>query len=540
MPERVAVIGAGPVGCLAALAFAQRGCKVDIYESRSDPRTNEAVARASQRSINLALSTRGITGLRSVSLKGLQPASTRINGLSETSVNGHNHHHGDSNSDRVDKYEDLADLVLQESVPMRARMIHTVTGKAREDGQANVKQDSQLYSTSGEWINSVDRGRLNNIVLDHVLRHPNVQAHFEHRLQSVDLDYDSRRSKGDSASTDRVRLDFNVKSGGHDAQSVSKYAGFVVGCDGAHSNIRSAMASLVRMNFTHEYIDSEYVELSIPPRTLIGAGTRSRGNGGVNGTAGGHDAYHLDPHHLHIWPRHSFMLIALPNLDGSFTCTLFAPVKIFAEHLSSRDSILAFFGQHFPDALPLIGPDALVDCLTSRRPSSLGSVKCAPYHYKDRTVLIGDAAHAMLPFYGQGLNCGFEDVRVLMETIDQAQNLSAALKRYTETRHPDLLAISQLAQNNYKEMAHSVVSTSYLMRKRLDTMLMAVLPTSMWKSLYSMVTFSNLPYSQVLKREHRQQLIISNALLSFAATGAGAILVGAYRSRSFWTSLLSR
>uniref|UniRef100_V5GM97 Kynurenine 3-monooxygenase n=2 Tax=Kalmanozyma brasiliensis (strain GHG001) TaxID=1365824 RepID=V5GM97_KALBG len=567
LPERVAIIGAGPVGCLAGLAFAQRGCKVDIFESRPDPRTDEAVARASQRSINLALSTRGITGLRSVSLVGLGKYAS--------------------------SGKDLADLVLQDSVPMRARMIHVVTKQATNGRDAQVKEISQLYSTKGESINSVDRGRLNNILLDHALMHPNVDVHFEHKLQTVDFDHDTRsagqqasvpvangvtvkksirgangnrpggessadesyrrggkgkalssknrrngqqQQQAKSSAADRLRLEFNVHSNNQRIPKTTSthLASFVVGCDGAHSSIRSAMGSLIRMHYTHNYIDTGYVELSIPARTSLSSGSRIRGSGGSDGKPGGHDAFHLDPNHLHIWPRHSFMLIALPNLDGSFTCTLFAPFKMFASELSNKDGILSVFREHFPDALPLIGEEKLVESLTSRRASALGSVQCDPYHYKDRAVLIGDAAHAMLPFYGQGLNCGFEDVRVMFDIIDDSEVLQDALERYTKERHPDLVAILQLAEQNYREMAHSVVSWPYLLRKKLDGLLMSVLPASVWSSLYAMTTFSNLPYSTVIKAEQRQQRVISNVLLTSVVGVLTGAVVGAYRTRGVW------
>lgn len=558
LPKRIAIIGAGPVGCLAGLAFAQRGCKVDIFESRPDPRTHEAIARSSQRSINLALSTRGITGLRSVSLVGLSSSG-----------------------------KDLADLVLEDSVPMRARMIHVVTKRATKDHKAEVKEQSQLYSNNGECINSVDRGRLNNILIDHALMHPNIEVHFEHKLLNVDFDHDSRSKRGalpapnvfkvvegtgaggestadegtrrggkkskrngaapqqqqlfkaSSSSTpaagaiDRVKLDFEIHSSSTPKTSITHHASLVVGCDGAHSSIRSAMGILTRMHYTNNYIDTGYVELSIPPRTSLSSGSRTRGSGGTDGKPHDHDAFHLDPNHLHIWPRHSFMLIALPNLDGSFTCTLFAPFKMFSE-LNTRESIVGFFEEHFPDALPLVGEEKLVECLTTRRPSALGSVQCDPYHYKDRAVLIGDAAHAMLPFYGQGLNCGFEDVRVLFDIIDSNEELGSALETYTKQRHPDLVSILQLAEQNYREMAHSVVSWPYLLRKKLDGLLMTVLPSSTWSSLYAMTTFSNLPYNQVVKTEKRQQKIIANGLLTMVVgivTGAG---VGVYRTRGVW------
>ncbi len=228
------------------------------------------------------------------------------------------------------------------------------------------------------------------------------------------------------------------------------------------------------------------------------------------------------------------MLIALPNLDGSFTCTLFAPFKMFTSELTTKEGILSFFEEHFPDALPLIGEEKLVECLTTRRASALGSVQCDPYHYKDRAVLIGDAAHAMLPFYGQGLNCGFEDVRVLFDIIDANTNLETALDTYTKTRNPDLKAILQLAEDNYREMAHSVVSWPYLLRKKLDGLLMSVLPSSMWSSLYAMTTFSNLPYSQVVKTEKRQQRIIGYTLSTTVVGLLTGAVLGVYRTREVW------
>lgn len=293
-----------------------------------------------------------------------------------------------------------------------------------------------------------------------------------------------------------------------------------MGCDGIHSAVRSQLAKVVRMDFTQTYIDNGYVELSIPAKNSVNPGSKPRG-------IGSHDAFQLDPGHLHIWPRHEFMLIALPNPSGNFTCTLFAPFSIFQNSLTNPQDIIAFFKKHFADALPLIGQESLVRDIMSRRPSPLGSVKCKPYHYKNRCVVIGDAAHAMLPFYGQGLNCGFEDVRVLLENIDKEQEpasseedhastfersrssspvgsalkmlwpgashhrldsgvevspsgsprrqlkelelerkersrpverkqgkdgMSRALDSYTEGRYADLIAISELAENNYAEM----------------------------------------------------------------------------------------
>lgn len=258
-------------------------------------------------------------------------------------------------------------------------------------------------------------------------------------------------------------------------------ADLVLGCDGINSAVREQLARTISFDFARSYIDSLYVELSMPAKV----------------DAAGRPDFALDPNHLHIWPRHDYMLIALPNPDHTFTCTLFAPAAIFAEHLSDREKTLAFFEDKFPDALPLMGRDAVARDIAERRPSPLASVRCRPYHYKGRVILLGDSSHAMLPFYGQGLNCGFEDVRVLLELIDRhaadedaarpappatafgahsrsdsgvsmssrapsprtpkqhpsTQALERALAEYSATRHDDLIAICDLAQNNYYEMS---------------------------------------------------------------------------------------
>ncbi|PWN46410.1 FAD/NAD(P)-binding domain-containing protein, partial [Ceraceosorus guamensis] len=419
-----AIIGGGPVGCLAALGLAERGFQVTMYESRS-----EAEAQApSLRSINLAISTRGLAGLSSVS-------------------------------------ESLASDVLARAVPMRGRMIHSQRGD----------QQSQRYGAEGECIHSVDRARLNRLLLERAQKHARVEVVYGHKLRALDLD------------AQPAQLTF---AGAHGARA----ADLVVGCDGMHSAVRDSVARATTLDFAREYIDSLYVELSMP--------AAKPGQASLEG------GFVIDPHHLHIWPRHSFMLIALPNPDKTFTCTLFAPADIFEHHLSDPTSTIAFFEQHFADALPLIGRQAIVKDILSRKPSPLASVKAKPYHYADKAIFIGDAAHAMLPFYGQGLNCGFEDVRVLLQLIDKHSSRQRNGADYSNTRHDDLVAICELAKNNYKEMSSKVISRTYLLRKALDTVLMSILPRSIWSSLYSMVTFSNLPYSQARDRERRQAKVV--------------------------------
>ncbi|KAG8889757.1 kynurenine 3-monooxygenase, mitochondrial precursor [Tulasnella sp. 403] len=210
------------------------------------------------------------------------------------------------------------------------------------------------------------------------------------------------------------------------------------------------------MDYEQEYIPHEYIELRMPPGPIVD----------------GSPSFLIDPNHLHIWPRHSFMLIAQPNRDKSFTCTLFAPTQDLAQ-LKSPKVILDWFRRHFPDALRLIGEELLVHDFTRNPRNSLISIKARPYHYKDRAIIIGDAAHSMVPFYGQGLNCGLEDVRILQTILslrgitgvptsspqtdrfqeakdhpDVDQEIEAALEEYTNTRHANLVAICDLAMHN--------------------------------------------------------------------------------------------
>ncbi|CAO1619033.1 unnamed protein product [Parajaminaea phylloscopi] len=507
---RVAVVGAGPVGCLAAISLANRGFKVDIYERRPDPRSHQigsgsgsgrsdAAARAApvDRSINLAISARGLQSLGRVKRAD-----------------------GDS----------LADVVLRHAVPMRARMIHT-----RDEGQG-IKLMSQAYSTKGECINSVSRGLLNTLLLDEADAHPRIEVHFSCKLRSIQFD----AKQADPNAEDDCRLNFDSFRG--DSHPCARYVAFVIGTDGINSLVRSSIARVSPMDFQQEYIDSEYLELRVPP-------TKS-------------GEYALDPNHLHIWPRHSFMLIALANLDHSFTSTLFAPAKILAR-LTTREAIVGLFESEFPDALELMGKDAVVELLLPRqgKGSSLSSIKCNPYHYKGQAIILGDASHAMLPFYGQGLNCGFEDVSVMIDLLDQRGDRAAAASavatrssdrvlsvhdshltdrvakafaHYSGTRHEDLLAISYLASQNYVEMSSSVVNPLFLLRKRLDAFLMATLPAGWWSSLYNLVTFSpDVGYAEAKRTEDRQKLFLERAIVSMAGLGVAGILA---LGRSWWIS----
>ncbi|KAJ7940726.1 FAD/NAD-binding domain-containing protein [Mycena leptocephala] len=416
-----------------------------------------------------------------------------------------------------------AQRFLQTVIPMKGRMIH----------HPDCTLDSQLYDRDGQCINSIDRALLNESLLDEAASSPNIRFFFQHKVQFVDFDKKTMTVL-DMASGTTLPLEFD----------------FCVGADGSYSVIRRQMMKVVRMDFQQEYLRDEYIELKMP------AGRDRNGD----------PVFVLDPAHLHVWPRHSFMFIALPNKDRSFTCTLFAPIAEL-DRLVDRETFLAWFKKYFPDALELIGEDNLANDWARNPRSPLICTKSNPYHYLDRAILLGDAAHSMAPFYGQGLNCGLEDVRVLDTLLEQAQveaattsesvtaghvdqKLAAALARYSESRHDDLVAICDLAMANYVEMRHSVTTPAYIFRKTVDALLYtltggrdislaSLVPLlsrvpfaadiSGWLPLYTMVTFRpDISYATAKQRAERQSRILTG--LGWAATGAlGAAGMGVMR-----------
>ncbi|CAG8766612.1 1847_t:CDS:2, partial [Cetraspora pellucida] len=231
----------------------------------------------------------------------------------------------------------------------------------------------------------------------------------------------------------------------------------------------------------------------------------------------GDPKFAMDPNHLHIWPRHTFMMIALPNLDKSFTCTLFMPKETF-DSIKTERELINFFEVYFSDSIPLIGEQRLKEYF--RNPiGSLISIKCKPYHYRNRALIIGDAAHCMVPFYGQGMNCGFQDVE-LLNSIFERFNIAAfhndnyddklelALEEYTKLRHEDAVAICDLAMHNYIEMRSSVINPWYLMRRRVESWLHWLFPTLIIP-LYTMISFSTVRYSEAMKRWQWQSFLLN-------------------------------
>jgi kynurenine 3-monooxygenase len=345
----------------------------------------------------------------------------------------------------------IADEVRSIGIPMKGRMMHGQSGELA----------FQPYGEEGQAIYSVSRGVLNNKLLDLAESFPRVNFHFNCRCEHVDF-----------AATKAVVE--NLKTG----EQFEVKADIIFGADGAFSAVRSAMQKTDRFNFEQFYIEHGYKELSIPPAA----------DGG----------WRLEKNALHIWPRKQFMMIALPNLDGSFTCTLFFPFEgnPSFKSLKTKEDVAAFFKEVFPDAVPHM--PTLEEDFFSNPTSSLVTIKCFPW-IKEKVALIGDASHGIVPFYGQGMNAGFEDCTVLNEVIESSDgDWSQILSRYQISRKSNADAIADLALQNFVEMRDLVADPKFLLRKKIEARLHAAYPGK-WIPLYTMVTFSDIPYAEALK-----------------------------------------
>ena len=446
METQVAVIGGGLVGSLQALFLAKRGFHVDLYEKRLDIRTLE---HGDGKNINLALSLRGREALKEVGLE---------------------------------------DIVLKSALPMSARMIHSISGECSK----------QYYGCNEQSIYSVDRLKLNKLLLSAAKACPNVNLHFEHQLVRADLN--------------EKRLLFTTttrtESGEVENSDLEVESNFIVGCDGAFSCVRRQMMRWGKMNYKQEYIEHGYKELNVRPAN--------------DGT------FAMDQTCLHIWPRGEFMMIALPNQDHSFAVTLFMPFSVF-NSIKKEDDLLAFFEKHFEDSIQLIGTDELVQDYFKNPTGSMITVKCRPHFMADSTVILGDAAHAVVPFYAQGMNSGFEDCLIFYECLVRNENnLSQAAAEYCNTHWKDTHAIADLSIYNYTEMRSHVNSTGFVIRKFIDNLVHAYFPNH-FIPLYSMVAFSRIPYSEVVIRHRRQQKLLDAVLLALKVIAAGGLIVLLYR-----------
>ncbi len=418
--QTVTLIGAGLTGPLLALGLVKRGFKVDIYERRPDMRL---IRMSAGRSINLALSTRGIHALKQAGLWG-----------------------------------EMQKIII----PMKGRMMHSAD--AVLTFQPYGKDDSEV-------INSISRSDLNVALMNAAEAH-GVRIHFEQRCSGIDL----------KSGAVRLRDERSAKE--HSVES-----DLVIACDGSASAVRHEMLKRNRFNFSQQYLDYGYKELTIPA------------------APGGKHA--LETNALHIWPRGNYMLIALPNVDGTFACILFLPFDGpdgFGQ-LTTRTDVSAFFQQRFPDAAAIM--PGLADNFFANPTGSMVTVKCSPWHAEGRALLLGDAAHAIVPFFGQGINCGFEDCTVLLELVDWHQgNWERVFEEFEKTRKANTDAIADMAVDNFVEMRDRVADPRFLLRKKVELVLQAKYP-SIFVPKYSMVTFHRIPYATAQQRGCLQDQVLS-------------------------------
>ena len=436
MKSEITLVGSGLAGPLLAIELQKRGYGVRLFERRPDMRTHKISAG---RSINLAISTRGIHALRAAGL-----------------------------------WEEMQRIII----PMRGRMMHAVSGEL--SFMPYGKDESEV-------INAISRAEL-NIALMNAAEKRGVKIEFNQKCTGYDPRNQTARLRDEESGKER-ELESEV----------------VIGTDGSASAIRLAMQqTLPRFNLSQQYLDYGYKELTIP--------------------AGPGGKHQLETNALHIWPRGSFMLIALPNIDGTFGCILFLPFEgpgSFAE-LDSDAKVKAFFEKQFPDALKLM--PGLIENYNANPVGAMVTVKCSPWHIEGTALLLGDAAHAIVPFFGQGINAGFEDVTVLLELMDQrgrdaratagevaGATWSKLFAEFEAARKQNTDAIADLALENFVEMRDKVADPRFLFRKKVELALEAKYPGH-FVPKYAMVTFHRLPYAVALERGRIQDRMLEQLI----------------------------
>ncbi len=410
--EKILIVGAGLCGSLLAIRMAQRGYEVEVHEQLPDMRKTPL---AGGRSINLALSDRGLKAIKSAGFK---------------------------------------EEILEECIGMEGRMIHGVDGEERF---------SKYSGRKGEKINSVSRTGLNITLLDKADEFDNVTIHFNSKCQGIDLD----NAIGSFIDANGTKIE--VK------------ADVILGTDGAGSAVRKSMMARtpeLLFNFSQNFLRSGYKELEIPAAE----------DGG----------YRLDKNTLHIWPRGKFMMIALPNLDGSFTVAMFHPYegKSGFNTLDTEEKVMAFFKKFYPDTLQHF-PN-LTEEYFNNPVGMLGTIKCYPWQAFGKTLIMGDAAHAIVPFYGQGMNASFEDVRIFDEMVEEYNgDWETIFKVFQDERVNNANAIADLAVDNFYEMQDKVADESFIRKRKIEMQLEQTYPD--YYSKYSLVTFQeDLPYKQAM------------------------------------------
>lgn len=352
----------------------------------------------------------------------------------------------------------IREKIEQVAIPMPGRMMHGTDGSLTY----------QPYGQAGQAIYSVSRGGLNIELVNIADEMENVRIHFNQACLGVDLENSTARFQDT-----RTGVEYAIESD------------LVFGTDGAFSPVRQSLQKLPRFNYSQQYIDYGYKELCIP--------------------ANADGSHQMDTGALHIWPRGQFMLIALPNVDGSFTCTLFMPFEgeVSFENLKTDEQVTAFFEKYFPDTLPLM-PAYLAD-FKENPTSALVTVRCNPWHYRHKVLLIGDASHAIVPFFGQGMNAGFEDCTILDSLMDKyEEHWPSIIEEFNANRPEDANAIADLALLNFIEMRDKVADPKFLLWKKVEKHLAEKFPSE-FQSVYSMVSFSHVPYSRALAAVGQQE-----------------------------------
>jgi kynurenine 3-monooxygenase len=423
-------VGAGLAGSLLSIYLARRGFQVDVYERRPDMRK---VQIGGGRSINLALSTRGIYALKDVGLH---------------------------------------ERIMQIAIPMKGRMIHSQNGNLTL--QRYGKDDTEvIYATS--------RSQLNMALMDEAEKHHGVRFLFNQKCAGMDF-----------ASGNMSVFDEGM------GKNVTVKTGVVIGTDGSASAIRMDMQRWGRFNLTQQHLDYGYKELVIP--------------------SGGGGTFQMEKNALHIWPRGTYMLIALPNIDGSFTCTFFFPFEgeWSFRSLDTKEKVKSFFATQFPDAVALM--PSLLDDYFGNPTGAMVTIKCAPWHVDGRALLLGDAAHAIVPFFGQGMNCAFEDCTYLDGIIEKADTghegpetgrlkWEVVFEEFERLRKVNADAIADLAVENFVEMRDHVANPRFLLKKKVEQSLEQRY-SGTFIPKYSMVTFHRIPYAVALAKGKVQDQLL--------------------------------
>ena len=357
----------------------------------------------------------------------------------------------------------VSEKVREIAIPMEKRAIHLVD-----------KLNFQFYGNNGENIYSISRGVLNRKMID-LAEEAGAEFFFEQKIWDISL-ADATLHIGETERGEWTDVKYDI----------------VFGADGAFSRIRHRMQRQSMFNYSQEFLNTGYKELNIP--------------------ANADGSHKLDKNSLHIWPRGEYMLIALPNLDGSFTCTLFMPFEgeNSIDSLKTEEDVKSFFEKNLPDTVDVISN--LTKDFFENPTSTLVTMKCFPWTFEDKVALIGDACHAIVPFYGQGMNAGFEDITILYEMIQKYGNdWKTIFSEYEISRKPNADAIAELSYRNFMEMSSKTADPNFLLQKKIEKHFADKFPEK-WIPLYSRVTFSHRPYTEALAIGDFQDTIMKEIL----------------------------